>query len=136
MDGVWSCLYCEGVWLTTEKLNSLASACQPVSESSAVRVRGPEVEDTTQSLICPSCEVGPLEAVNVGSANAHQCPQCRGAFFKKGVLAAYAPQVFSSDQEAPVVGALFGAIGTVAMLGDPLLLVAALAYQPPDKDAH
>jgi hypothetical protein len=135
MGGVWSCLYCEGTWLTAEQLKSLASACQPATEAPPGKIKALQIEAGAQPLNCPGCEATSLEAVSMGSASAYHCLHCSGAFFKKGVLAACAPQVFSPAQEAPVVGALFGAIGTVAMLGDPLLLIAALAYQPRAKSA-
>ncbi|WP_413816628.1 zf-TFIIB domain-containing protein [Piscinibacter gummiphilus] len=135
MGGVWSCLYCEGTWLTIEQLKSLASVCKPATEAPSKNAKTLQVEAGAQPLACPGCEASSLDAVSMGSASAYHCPQCSGAFFKKGVLAACAPQVFSPTQEAPVVGALFGAIGTVAMLGDPLPLIAALAYQPRAKSA-
>ena len=135
LGGVWSCLYCEGTWLFATQLEALASATRSASSSHEGSNQELQVESAAECLVCPSCESVELEAVSLGSAHAYRCPQCYGAFFKKGVLAACAPQVFSAAQEAPVVGALFGAIGTVAMLGDPLLLIAALAYQPRAKSA-
>ena len=135
LGGVWSCLYCEGTWLFAAQLEALASATHPTPSSYESTNQAHQVGSAAKSLVCPGCESVELEAVSLGSAHAYRCPQCYGAFFKKGVLAACAPQVFSAAQEAPVVGALLGAIGTVAMLGDPLLLVAAFAYQPRAKGA-
>ncbi|MBL0726272.1 zf-TFIIB domain-containing protein [Piscinibacter sp. HJYY11] len=135
MGGVWSCLYCEGTWLTTEQLKSFASACQPAAAAPSANTNAIQIEAGTPPLKCPSCEGTSLETVSMGSASAYHCLHCSGAFFMKGVLAACAPQAFSPAQEAPVVGALVGAIGTVAMLGDPLLLIAALAFQPRAKSA-
>ena len=134
LGGVWSCLYCEGTWLFTTQLDALASATRPASSSNEAN-QTLQAGSAAESLVCPSCESVELEAVSLGSAQAYRCPQCYGAFFKKGILSACAPQAFSAAQEAPVVGVLLGAIGTVAMLGDPLLLIAALAYQPRAKSA-
>ena len=135
LGGVWSCLYCEGTWLFAAQLEALASATRPFSSSHEGANQALQLGSAAESLACPSCESVELEAVSLGSAHAYRCPQCYGAFFRKGVLSACAPQVFSPAQEAPVVGALVGAICTVAMLGDPLLLIAALAYQPRAKSA-
>ena len=135
LGGIWSCLYCEGSWLFAAQLEALASANRSTFNPHENTDQAFQVGSAAESLACPSCESVELEAVYLGAAHAYRCPQCYGAFFKKSVLAACAPQIFSAAQEAPVVGALLGVIGTVAMLGDPLLLIAALAYQPRAKSA-
>ena len=131
LGGVWSCLYCEGTWLSASQLQLLASKSNapssgsPSGFSSAICAFQPE-----EPLCCPGCHKVRLEAVALGSAQAHYCIQCGGAFFKKGVVAACAPEVFSSSQEAPVVLALLGAFSAATLLSDPLLLIAALATRP------
>jgi len=133
--GVWSCVYCEGTWLPASQLKALTLSAG-ISPTPPEGVgQSLEVGSASELVACPSCEGVELQPVSLGSAHVYRCAQCGSAFFKKGVLAASAPQAFSSSQEAPVVGALLGAIGTVAMLGDPLLLIAALAYQARAKSA-
>lgn len=128
--GVWSCLYCEGNWLTAEKLNSLASTNQSTDKLLTSNTFSLNVTGHSQTLVCPSCETTSFEEVNVGTVTIHRCQDCGGSFFKKGILAALAPNAFSAEHEAPIVAALSGAIGTVALLGDPLILLAALASKP------
>jgi len=129
LGGVWSCLYCEGTWLSPSQLQAVAAA-GAVCPGASASARSLEVSPSTESLPCPACSATNLKTVSLGSAIAHYCPSCGGAFFTKGVVAACAPQVFSSSQEAPVVTALLGTIGVAALLSDPSLLIAALAYQP------
>ena len=129
LGGVWSCLYCEGTWLSPSQLQAAAAVGGETPGASAL-VSTLEVSPSAESLPCPACFATNLKTVSFGSAIAHHCPSCGGAFFTKGVVAACAPQVFSSSQEAPVVAALLGTIGAAALLSDPSLLIAALAYQP------
>ena len=127
--GVWSCLYCEGTWLSPSQLQAVAAASSASPGTNAL-ASTLEVSPSVESLVCPGCLAANLKTVSLGSAIAHYCFSCGGAFFRKGVVAACAPQVFSSSQEAPVVAALLGTIGAAALLSDPSFLIAALAYQP------
>ena len=128
LGGVWSCLYCEGTWLPPAKARTLTASLAsetdlslPVAEA-LKQVAGGEV------LTCTACEAVPLDRVFLQNAETHHCPSCEGVFFKKGVLQALAPGSFSADQEAPVLQALAGTLGSV-LLGDPGALLAALQYK-------
>lgn len=129
LGGVWSCLYCEGTWLTAKQVQSLASAS--VDEPASGQRANPALRITAseEALACPGCDASQLEAIAFGAMQAHRCPDCQGAFFRKGVVAAHAPQLISRSQEAPIASTLLGAVGTVAMLGDALPMIAAMAWQ-------
>jgi Zn-finger nucleic acid-binding protein len=129
LGGVWSCLYCEGTWLSPSQLQAVAAASGASAGANAL-ASSLEVSPSAESLVCPGCLVANLKTVSLGTTIAHYCSNCGGAFFKKGIVGTCAPQVFSSSQEAPVVAALLGTIGAAALFSDPSLLIAALAYQP------
>src|SRR3954463_3644227 len=69
LGGVWSCLYCEGTWLSASQLQLLASKSNTQSSgssagfSSAIRASQPN-----EPLCCPGCHEVSLEAVALGSA--------------------------------------------------------------------
>lgn len=129
LGGVWSCLYCEGTWLTAKQLQSLASAAGDGPANGQRANPAFQVAASEESLACPGCEASQLEAGAFGAMPAYRCPDCQGAFFRKGVVAAHAPQLISRSQEAPIASTLLGAIGTAAMLGDALPMIAAKAWQ-------
>jgi Zn-finger nucleic acid-binding protein len=135
LGGVWSCLYCEGTWLPAEQLKALATAAGGDPNVASSPVQPLQVCPTTESLACPRCEASWLETVSLGAFQAHRCIRCQGAFFTRGVVAMHAPQLISRSQEAPIASTLLAVIGTVAMLGDPLPIIAALAWQSAEKSA-
>ena len=129
LGGVWSCLYCEGTWLTAKQMQSLASAAGDEPANGSPANPALQVAASEGSLACPGCEESQLEAVAFGAMQAHRCLVCQGAFFRKGMVVAHAPQLISRTQEAPIASTLLGAIGTAALLGDALPMIAAMAWQ-------
>lgn len=129
LGGVWSCVYCEGTWLTAKQRQSLASATGGGPADGQRASPALQVIASEESLICPACEASQLGAVSLGAIQAHRCPDCEGAFFRKGVVSAHAPQLMSRAQEAPIASTLLGAVGTVVMLGDALPMIAAMAWR-------
>lgn len=126
LGGVWSCLYCEGTWLTAQQMQALAPTTDAAPSHALQASPVSQDEGPGESLVCPGCDGSRLQAVSLGAVRAHRCPLCHGAFFNKGVVAALAPQLLSRSQEAPIASTLLGTIGTVLLLGDPLPLNAAL----------
>jgi len=124
MGGVWSCIYCEGTWLSQSQAREIAHHFEPCAESSANVL----ARRKAASLVCPVC---PNTCFEAGEQDGiYCCVACRSLFFERGVLAEISPQKFSSDGEAPVVAALAGAIGSALAL-DPLPLAVALQAKKP-----
>lgn len=71
LGGVWSCLYCEGTWLTAKQVQALASTAG--AEFSNLLQAIPAVQDavTEGSLACPGCEERSLQTVSLGEVQAH-----------------------------------------------------------------
>lgn len=129
LGGVWSCLYCEGTRLTTKQMQALASAAGDGPANGQRARPALQVAASDESLACPGCEASQLEAVASGAMQAHRCPVCQGAFFRKGMVIAHAPHLLSRAQEAPIASTLLGAMGTAALLGDTLPMIVAMAWQ-------
>jgi Zn-finger nucleic acid-binding protein len=90
LDGVWSCVYCEGAWLSATEVERMLTVA---SKSEAMR------SDTSQSgiagneLTCPVCETASFVPVSVENQRIHCCSNCRSIFFAKGVLTHLCPTV-------------------------------------------
>ena len=118
LGGVWSCIYCEGTWLSPSQADAQSKHFE----------RHPGVAPvgaTPGSLLCPSCQSQAFETSPGGIDGAHRCTACSSLFLEKGVLAALAPQAFSVHGEAPTPEALVGLFGSALTL-DPLPLFLAL----------
>lgn len=126
LGGVWSCLYCEGVWLQASQIQSIATCSEPAP----LQVKGTSerIEPTPaeQECLCPGCGVS-LQGALLGLTESLSCIRCHGAFFKKGAVQAHAPHLLSAAQEAPIAQAMAGVFGMAALLGDPLPLIVALS---------
>lgn len=119
LGGVWSCIYCEGTWLSQGQAGDLVHRFMPRAAGSA----GASTNPNATLLSCPACSNASLDACE--ESGIYRCAACSSLFFERGVLAKISPLKFMSDEEAPVVAALAGAIGSALTL-DPLLLAVAL----------
>ena len=100
LDGIWSCIYCEGAWLSAPEVQRLV-APQP-GAASASRA-SPRRVPPEAGLLCPSCEASSLVPVSIESQCVHCCTSCNGVFFGKGVLTALRPNVGSGYSGPEVV---------------------------------
>ena len=109
LGGVWSCLYCEGCWLSSRHIEALASSNgQPEAELVWRNVPSPAGACESE-LFCPVCEATAFAALEARGVLAHRCTRCRGTFFRRGALAALVPHAFTADREAPrIVGKTLG----------------------------
>jgi Zn-finger nucleic acid-binding protein len=100
LDGVWSCIYCEGTWLSAEEVRSLAAQAQ------AAEVVATSVSASSEAgvaLTCPACETQSFLAVAADNYKAHCCTSCQGIFFGRGVLLHLCPSI-ARGQSGPEVG--------------------------------
>ena len=80
-NGLWSCLYCEGVWLPYEQVESLAHAAgvnltryiAPAEGSSARKA----------DLLCPQCLSKNFVVLAAKGAELSSCSSCRGLYIPK-----------------------------------------------------
>ena len=121
LGGVWSCIYCEGTWLTRAQAEALPEHFKSPEQGAAAEPGGAN----TVSLICPSCQSASFEARATGNCEICHCTTCSSLFFKRGVLAALSPEAFSANGEAPVAAVLAGIWGSALTL-DTLPLAFAL----------
>ncbi|MGJ7527284.1 zf-TFIIB domain-containing protein [Variovorax sp. GB1P17] len=124
MGGVWSCIYCEGTWLSRGQVGEIAHRFMPRAASST----SPPANCKAASFVCPACPNSCFEAGEEDGI--YRCAACRSLFFERGVLAKTSPQKFSSDGEAPVAAALAGVIGSTLALDSLPLAVALQAKRP------
>lgn len=130
LGGVWSCLYCEGTWLSANQLKALIAASSRAPGPNVPLQLSSDATQATAPLCCPACDQAKLAPVEFGSARAEYCNQCGAAFFKKGVVVEQAPEIFSTSEEAPVAATLLGLFGAAAVGADPALIVTALVPKP------
>jgi Zn-finger nucleic acid-binding protein len=126
LGGVWSCLYCEGVWLSQDRVKVLDAEIQSFQH--------PPNEAQGRDLLCPSCGSTEFRGASAGPGAVHRCQGCAGLFLEKGCLQVVAPAAISASEEAPVLAALVGALASAFAL-DPTLIIAALLSRHPRKNA-
>jgi Zn-finger nucleic acid-binding protein len=125
LGGVWSCIYCEGVWLPAEQIASLLSS-GAIASPLAANTTAPATERTTDpTLVCPSCNEAAFHLLSAPPLEASLCASCASVFLRKGVLAAIAPSAASSELEAEVPETILAAIASILIL-DPGPLIVAL----------
>ncbi len=134
LGGVWSCLYCEGTWLSSAKARSLSSCSSNEGHLSQSVAEPPSNVAASGPLACHACESVLLDLALGQNAEVHRCPRCEGVFFKRGALQSLAPSSFSGAHEAPVLQALAGMFGSV-LLGDPTAFLVALETKSARKNA-
>ena len=101
LGGVWSCIYCEGCWLSSREIQSLARGVVPAGSELVWRSVSTPLNTHKPELFCSACQERNFEVRAINDVYVHQCTKCRGVFFEKGTLAALASHKFRSDQEAP-----------------------------------
>jgi Zn-finger nucleic acid-binding protein len=104
LDGVWSCIYCEGTWLSAPEVRALLSKA---SISGATPQALPASVGMLGSLVCPACETASLARVEVGNYKAHCCTSCQSIFFGKGVLLSLCPTIGAGASGPEVAGKAF-----------------------------
>ena len=100
-SGIWSCLYCEGTWLSKPEVRSFT--LMPVDPPEG------DLDIIQTELQCPSCKGGGFKQVIGVSGAAFRCVSCSGVFCEKGVIQSLAPQLFSSTKGESGTGAKLAA---------------------------
>jgi Zn-finger nucleic acid-binding protein len=122
LGGVWSCLYCEGCWLSSPDLQALAKSTVPKGGELVWQNVSTPLNATEPELVCPVCETKSFTIRSINDVHVHQCSTCQGVFFKKGTLQVLASHAFSASNEAPQsVGQVIGA-GLLADVGFSVVL--------------
>src|SRR4051812_41291552 len=83
LDGIWSCIYCEGTWLSAAEVRVLLAQARI---SAATPENLPVPVGTEGNLVCPACEARSLAELEVGIYKAHCCTSCQSMFLGKGIL--------------------------------------------------
>jgi len=104
LDGLWSCIYCEGTWLSAKQVHSLLA--QP-SGSRALQPRLSACRHADANLTCPECEANSLSEVAVGTYKAHCCTTCHSVFLAKGILLNLCPTAGAGASGPEVAGKAF-----------------------------
>lgn len=116
LNGVWSCLYCEGCWLSKAELSRSGAAGADVAPPVAV----PAGQDNPD-LVCPACATASFVSFKVDGAPMHRCRSCESIFLGKSALAQVAPHavVRGWDGASTLRLIMGGAVG-----GDVAVLLA------------
>jgi Zn-finger nucleic acid-binding protein len=113
LDGAWSCIYCEGTWLSATEVRALLSQASIAEGPPQVR---PLAIGAEGDFVCPRCETTSLAAVAVGDRQAHCCTSCHSIFFAKGVLSTLCPTVAAGASGPEVAGTAFAdAVGHLVL---------------------
>jgi len=107
LDGVWSCIYCEGTWLSATEVQSILSQSRPAADTR----RRPQTAATEAEagLTCPTCGTRSFVAVAVGDEKAYCCSSCQGLFLRKGVLLSLGATTSLGSSGPEIAGKAFAA---------------------------
>jgi len=96
LAGVWSCLYCEGCWLSKAELANAASPGLPLN----AQVASP-VGVQNNELVCPACASASFHSFPVAGSTMHRCIGCESVFLGKAALAQVAPDLTRPGRDLP-----------------------------------
>ena len=111
LGGVWSCLYCEGAWLSQDRVKALRTEL-PIRQPSSNLLASPRDAQETRQLLCPSCRSKVFRVWKAGHGVIHCCNGCSGLFFEGGSLQSVAPEAIATR---PASALSIGASWSVAM---------------------
>lgn len=102
LDGVWSCIYCEGTWLNFKEVTDLIDgSAVPVANWPVLRGHANTAPD---ELVCPSCDARSFVELGAATGTACCCRSCRGIFFRKGVLLSLVPSIGNGTSGPELLG--------------------------------
>jgi Zn-finger nucleic acid-binding protein len=126
-DGIWSCLYCEGTWLTREQVETAIAQRGSFDGAQTWSVHARRLTGANHDLTCPSCRTQSFQDIACAGESANYCASCRSIFFRKGVLHAIAPGIDADGAGAAVVGRKTAITATEVMVDLALgVLIASL----------
>ena len=87
-NGLWSCLYCEGVWLPYAQVESLAHS----AGVNLTRYMAPAEGSSARKadLLCPKCLSPSFVGLAAKGANLSSCSSCRGLYIPKAAFDLFA----------------------------------------------
>lgn len=100
-NGLWSCLYCEGVWLPFAAVEALARD----TGLNLTRYIAPDASSSRRQpcLTCPKCQAQTFISLEARDVSVHSCSTCRGLFIPKVALNAFAGALGVKDGSALAV---------------------------------
>ncbi len=118
LGGVWSCIYCEGVWLPKDE---------------GVELPDQQAAPVVAHLVCPSCNATTFCSVFAATCAFHTCTRCGGTFLPKGVVHAISPGSVNPSAEAKVPELMLAAIAGALFLAPDLLVAKLVSSKPGTK---
>jgi Zn-finger nucleic acid-binding protein len=125
LDGVWSCLYCEGTWLSANQVDTLIAQSGTFDGAQTWSTQYACLRDMNPALRCPSCETASFADTACGPEMASCCTGCHSLFFKAGVLGRLAAK-YESTCAMPMTEEQAIDTGTAVLLQLGVGLVFAL----------
>ena len=86
--GLWSCLYCEGVWLPFQSVEAMEHS----AGVNLTRYMAPTVSAASRrsDLVCPTCASTAFVSLEAKKAEFASCATCRGLFIPKATFDRFA----------------------------------------------
>ena len=126
--GLWSCVYCDGVWLPPGQVIEKLSISQDACCASTASIMREELSDReVQPLLCPSCQSSKFAAIRMETVSVYQCHTCRAAFLPSSAVATLERHLGGGKWN---VGQTLAALlsGRPATAADGAITLAALLY--------
>lgn len=122
--GLWSCVYCDGVWLP-------ASQAERAAPLQTAEIDAPTATPTTAVLVetlqCPSCDSTQFQALGTGASAVMACTGCRSLYLPKPAVDALGARLGGGQWEiGKLVAALF--TGHTVTKADGAITLAAAIY--------
>ena len=91
LDGVWSCIYCEGTWLSSAEVAAICERNMVVEPNWEGLLGARRLSE--KPLLCPTCQTCSFVTFPVNELAAHSCRECHSIYFEKGTLNSLVPTV-------------------------------------------
>ena len=124
--GVWSCLYCDGVWLPSAQAGRLISPHPTAASESALAAATDHAGRAVDGLCCPACRSTHFRETGEGHHAWFACTDCSSLYLPKPTVEALGTRLGGQWH----LGGLFGWLltGRPVQAADGLITVGTLIY--------
>ena len=91
--GVWSCLYCEGVWLPAQEVATLANRSGVNLQAVDWPTQGAIADEEAKNLLCPTCANFSFVTIQAAGGTVYSCSSCHGLFLPKSAVEQLSPRI-------------------------------------------
>lgn len=84
--GAESCLYCEGIWLSSASISTALAASPNAPSLETLLHKVSECQPARANLVCPTCDTHSYKTIAIKDLEIDLCSECGSMYFDKGKI--------------------------------------------------